>query len=112
MYKFSYNFLQPGKRGGLSTGAVFGIVAGAIIFAAFLLLFVLWWNGCLRLESTLELASEFRKLVDPNLQIERNSQYGSAKCLLTWSIPPKFPVFYLFFFFLKGIESISSMLIM
>ncbi|XVF79033.1 hypothetical protein PTKIN_Ptkin14bG0187000 [Pterospermum kingtungense] len=41
------------KKGGISTSVVVSVVAGAA-FATFLLLGILWWNGCLRRERTLE----------------------------------------------------------
>ncbi|KAB1670776.1 hypothetical protein [Gossypium barbadense] len=41
------------KPGSISAAAVVGIVAG-VVFAALLILGILWWNGCLRRKSTLE----------------------------------------------------------
>ncbi|KAK9016651.1 hypothetical protein V6N11_079146 [Hibiscus sabdariffa] len=38
---------------GITTGAVVGIVAG-VMFAALLIVGILWWTGCLRRKSTLE----------------------------------------------------------
>ncbi|XVF79044.1 hypothetical protein PTKIN_Ptkin14bG0188100 [Pterospermum kingtungense] len=54
---------DEGKSGGISASVVVGIVAG-VAFAAFLLLVVLWWKGCLRRELALELASQFRHFAD------------------------------------------------
>ncbi|PPS11123.1 hypothetical protein GOBAR_AA09541 [Gossypium barbadense] len=42
---------KPGS--GISAAIVVGIVAG-VVFAALLILGILWWNGCLRRKSTLE----------------------------------------------------------
>ncbi|XP_022735331.1 probable leucine-rich repeat receptor-like serine/threonine-protein kinase At3g14840 [Durio zibethinus] len=41
------------NRGGISASVVVGIVAGAT-FATFLIMGILWWNGCLRQKNTLE----------------------------------------------------------
>ncbi|TYI96146.1 hypothetical protein E1A91_D01G050000v1 [Gossypium mustelinum] len=51
------NFIPPaedgGSSGGISMGAVVGIVAGSV-FAIFLIVLLLWWKGCLRQKSQLE----------------------------------------------------------
>ncbi|XWS16849.1 hypothetical protein CRYUN_Cryun33cG0015900 [Craigia yunnanensis] len=50
------DFIPPsenGGSGGISMGAVVGIVAGAA-FAIFLIGAIVWWKGCLRQKSTLE----------------------------------------------------------
>ncbi|KAL1145961.1 hypothetical protein V6Z11_A11G336700 [Gossypium hirsutum] len=50
-----YNFVEPEYKpgSGISAAIVVGIVAG-VVFAALLILGILWWNGCLRRKSTLE----------------------------------------------------------
>ncbi|GMI79500.1 LysM RLK1-interacting kinase 1 [Hibiscus trionum] len=51
---FDPDYTDPSERdGGITTAAVVGIVAGAL-FAALLIVGILWWTGCLRRKSTLE----------------------------------------------------------
>ncbi|XP_022735326.1 probable leucine-rich repeat receptor-like serine/threonine-protein kinase At3g14840 isoform X1 [Durio zibethinus] len=51
---FDPHYKPPsGNGGGISASVVVGIVAGAT-FATFLIMGILWWNGCLRQKSTLE----------------------------------------------------------
>ncbi|XP_022717355.1 probable leucine-rich repeat receptor-like serine/threonine-protein kinase At3g14840 [Durio zibethinus] len=52
------DYRPPSENGGgITAGAVVGIVAGAVagtVFATFLIVGIIWWNGCLRRKSTLE----------------------------------------------------------
>ncbi|XWS10163.1 hypothetical protein CRYUN_Cryun39dG0051900 [Craigia yunnanensis] len=53
---FDPDYMPPSENGGgtgISANVVIGIVAGAA-FATFLIVGILWWNGCLRQKSTLE----------------------------------------------------------
>ncbi|XVF79043.1 hypothetical protein PTKIN_Ptkin14bG0188000 [Pterospermum kingtungense] len=83
---FDPHYKPPsGKKGGICSSLVIGIVAGAA-FAALMLLGVLWWNGCLRRELALELSLVFRHFVDNAHQYDLKGTELQTSSFSLWQI--------------------------